>query len=41
MGKEAAIPPIQFYIEIIALQRVTKIVLDRVEKELVEALKGI
>ena len=41
MEKEAAIPLIQLYIEITALQRAAKTASDRVEKESAEALKGI
>jgi len=41
MEKEAAIPLIQFYIEMIALQRAAKTASNRVKKELVEVLKGI
>ena len=41
MEKEAAIPPIQLYIETTALQRAAKTASDRVEKESAEALEGI
>ena len=41
MEKEAAIPPIQLYIETTALQRAAKTASNRVEKESAEALKGI
>ena len=41
MEKEAAIPPIQLYIEMIALQKATKTVSDKVKKESVKALKSI
>jgi len=41
MEKEAAISPIQLYIDIIALQRAAKTASNRVEKEIVEALDGI
>ena len=41
MEKEAAIPPIQLYVKTTALQRAAKTASDRVEKESVEALKGV
>jgi len=41
MEKEAAIPPIQLHIDIIALQRAAKTAPNRVEKETAEALNGI
>ncbi len=41
MEKEAAIPPIQFYIETTALQRAAKMASNRVKKELAKALEGI
>jgi len=41
MEKEAAIPLIQLYINIIALQKAAKTAPNRVEKEIVEALNSI
>ena len=41
MEKEIAIPLIQFYIKTTALQRIAKIVLNKVKKELAKVFKGI